>query len=197
MAHINFKIICSSHGQFRSTLTLQIALGSMYSVQFSSVSQSCLTLCDPVDCSAPGFPVHHQLPELAQTHVHQVSDAIQPILASVVPFSSCLQSFPASESFLMSQLFASGDQSIGTSASASVLPMNIQVNSVYLYTLQPVLFPYCTCCHSDYTSISLFICLLPLCYLTTVSEGQSVCLSTLSIMIPAAGQVLNNYVLNE
>ena len=44
----------------------------------SLVSQSCLTLCDPMDCSTPGFPVHHQLPELAQTYVHRVSDAIQP-----------------------------------------------------------------------------------------------------------------------
>ena len=46
--------------------------------QFSSVAQSCLTLCDPMDCSTPGLPVHHQLPELAQPHVHWVSDAIQP-----------------------------------------------------------------------------------------------------------------------
>ena len=46
--------------------------------QFSAVAQSCLTLCDPIDCSMPGFPVHHQLQELAQTHVHQVSDAFQP-----------------------------------------------------------------------------------------------------------------------
>ena len=46
--------------------------------QFSSVAQSCLTLCDPMDCSMPGFPVHHQLPEIAQTHVHRVGDAIQP-----------------------------------------------------------------------------------------------------------------------
>ena len=43
-----------------------------------SIAQSCPTLCDPLDCSAPGLPVHHQLPELAQTHVHRVSDAIQP-----------------------------------------------------------------------------------------------------------------------
>ena len=58
-----------------------------------SVTQSCLTLCDPVDCSVPGFPVHHQLPELAQTHVHQVGDAIQPshlllsplLLPSILP----------------------------------------------------------------------------------------------------------------
>ena len=47
-------------------------------VQFSSVTQSCATLCDPMDCSTPGFPVHHQLPELAQTCVHRVGDAIQP-----------------------------------------------------------------------------------------------------------------------
>ena len=46
--------------------------------QLSSVAQLCLTICDPMDCSTPGFPVHHQLPELAQTHIHQVGDAIQP-----------------------------------------------------------------------------------------------------------------------
>ena len=48
------------------------------SFQFSSVAQSCLILCDPVDCSMPGFPVHHQLPEPTQTHVHHVGDAVQP-----------------------------------------------------------------------------------------------------------------------
>ena len=48
------------------------------SVQFSSVAQSCLTLCDPRDCSMPGFPIHHQLPEPTQTHVHCIGDAIQP-----------------------------------------------------------------------------------------------------------------------
>ena len=49
------------------------------SVQFSSVAQSCPTLCDPMNRSTPGLPVHHQLPEFTQTHVHQVSDAIQPV----------------------------------------------------------------------------------------------------------------------
>ena len=48
------------------------------SVQFSSVTQSCLTLCDPMNHSTPGLPVHHQLPEFTQTHIHRVSDAIQP-----------------------------------------------------------------------------------------------------------------------
>ena len=72
-----------------------------------------------MDCSTPGFPVHHQLSELAQTHAHRVNDAIQ--LSHPLPFSSCLQSFPASGFFfLMSQLFTSGGQSIGASASASV-----------------------------------------------------------------------------
>ena len=50
----------------------------MYSVQFNSVAQSCLTLCDPMNRSTPGLPVHHQLPEFTQTHVHWVRDAIQP-----------------------------------------------------------------------------------------------------------------------
>ena len=87
------------------------------SVHFSSVAQSFMTLCDPMD-----FPVHHQLPKFAQPHVHRVSDAIQSF--SVMPFSSSLKSFPASRSFSMSQLFTSGGQRIG--ASASVFPMNIQ-----------------------------------------------------------------------
>ena len=90
-----------------------------YSVQLSSVAQWCPTLCDPMNRSTPGFPVHHQLPTLTQTHVHRVSDAIQPSNSSVVPFSSCFQSFTASGSFPMSQFFAS-------SALASILPMNIQ-----------------------------------------------------------------------
>ena len=50
----------------------------MQRAQFSSVAQLCLTLCDPMDCSTPGLPVHHQLPEPTQTHVHRVIDAIQP-----------------------------------------------------------------------------------------------------------------------
>ena len=49
-----------------------------FTVQFSSVAQSCVTLCDPMNCSTPGLPLHHQLPEFTQTHVHRVSDAIQP-----------------------------------------------------------------------------------------------------------------------
>ena len=89
-------------------------------LQFSSVTQSCLTLCDSMDCSMPGFPIHHQLPGPTQTRVQH--HAIQPF----IPFSPRLQSFPAWESFAMSWFFASCGQSIGVSASASVLSMNIQ-----------------------------------------------------------------------
>ena len=88
--------------------------------QFSSVAQSCSTLCHPMDCSTPGFPVHHQLPELMSIECHPT------ISSSVDPFSFCLQSVPPSGSFPMSQFFASDGQSIGILASASVLPMNIQ-----------------------------------------------------------------------
>ena len=138
-------------------------------IQFNSVAQSCPTLCDSMDCSTPGFLARHQLPELSQTHVHRVGDAIHlissgclmgvclgclvwcmssvawvsvnrtatvrlcpwvmcefpTISSSFIPFSSCFQSLPASGSFPVSQLFASGGQSIGVSASMSVLPMII------------------------------------------------------------------------
>ena len=59
----------------------------LISVQFSSVAQSCPTLCDPMNCSTPGLPIHHQLPKFTQTHVHQVGDAIQPShpLSSATP----------------------------------------------------------------------------------------------------------------
>ena len=94
---------------------------------FSSVTQSCPTLCDPKDCSTQsGFPDDHQLPEPAQTHVHWVNDAIQPSHPLLSP--SSLLNFSQQEGFFfffpVSQFFASSGQSIGTSA--SVLPMNIQ-----------------------------------------------------------------------
>ena len=91
---------------------------------FSSLlAKLCLILCDLMDCSTRGFPVHHYLPGFAQTHVHCIGDAIQPSHL-VTLFSSCPQSFPASGSFPMSGLFTSGGHSIR--ASTSVLPMNIQ-----------------------------------------------------------------------
>ena len=78
-----------------------------------------------MDCSTPGFPVHHQLPELAQTHVHQVSDAIQPSRSLSSP-STPAYNLSQHQGLTMRQFFASGGQSIRASTSASVLPMNIQ-----------------------------------------------------------------------
>ena len=101
--------------------------------QFSSVTQSCLTLCDPVDYSIPGLPVHHQLPEFTQTHVHLVGDAIQ-------------ASHPLSFLLLLPSVFSSirvySNESalcirwpnIGVSASASALPMNTQDQSPLEWT---------------------------------------------------------------
>ena len=96
------------------------------SVQVSSVAQSCPTLCDPTGCSSPGFPVHHQLPELVQTHIHWVGDAIQPShpLSSPSP-----PAFNLSQHQGLFQWVSSLHQvarSTGISASTSVLPMNIQ-----------------------------------------------------------------------
>ena len=79
-----------------------------------------------MDCSMPGFPVHHQLQELAQTHVHWVGDAIQPSLPLLSPSPSAFNLFQHQGFFPVSQFFTSGGQSIGVSASAPVLPMNIQ-----------------------------------------------------------------------
>ena len=94
--------------------------------QFSSVAQSCLTLCDPMDCSMPGLPCPSPTPGVYPSLCPLGQWCHPTVLSSVIPFSSCLQSFPASGSFQMSQFFASGGQSIGVSTSASVFPMNIQ-----------------------------------------------------------------------
>ena len=99
------------------------ALAALKQCCCCSVNKSCPTPCD---CSSPGFSVLHYLPEIAQTSVHWVSDAIQPSRSLSPPFPLCPQSFPASGSFPMSPLFAWGGQSIVASALASVPPMNIQ-----------------------------------------------------------------------
>ena len=111
-------------GPWQRLLPLAVSC-SHVSVQFSSVAQSCLTLRPhglqharlPCPSPAPGT-CSNSCPSSRWCHPTNSS--------SVVSFSSCLQSFPASGSFPMSQFFTSGGQSIGASASASVLPMNIQ-----------------------------------------------------------------------
>ena len=111
-------------------LLLLLILGSLYLAPMSlshssvsSVTQSCPTLCDPMGCSTPGFPVCHQL-KLASVKSVMQSHTLS---SFSIPFSSHLQSFPVSRSFPMSLFFTSDGQSIGASASSSVLPMNIQV----------------------------------------------------------------------
>ena len=88
-----------------------------------SDAQLCPTLCDPMDCSRPGSPALHRLQEFARTRVVMSRWCYQTISSSVIPFF-CLQDFPASGSFPMSQFFSSGGQSTG--ASVSVIPMNTQ-----------------------------------------------------------------------
>ena len=89
-------------------------------------SRQTLPVCNPMDCSTPGLPVHHELPGIYSNSCPLSQWCYPTMSSSVVPFSSHLQCFPASGSFPMSQFFTSGGQSIGVSASASALPMNIQ-----------------------------------------------------------------------
>ena len=108
----------------RSNLvTLVLSAGS---VQFSSATQSCPTLCDPMNCSTPGLPVHHQLLEFTQTHVHRVGDAIQPSHPLLSPSPPAPN--PSQHQGLFQWVNSSHEvaKSIGVSASASVLPTNTQ-----------------------------------------------------------------------
>ena len=113
--------------QFHEYLSASTAQNAHPSLIFLITSvQSCPTLCDPIDCSMPGFPIYHQHPEPTQTTCSLCHWCHPNISSSVVLFSSHLQSFPASGSFQISQFFPSGGQSIEVSTSASVLPLNIQ-----------------------------------------------------------------------
>ena len=100
---------------------------SQGALHIALIGQSCLTLCDPMDCSIPGLPVPHHLPEFARSY------SLHPwccpaISSSDALFSFCPQSFPAQGAFPMSRLFISDDQNIGASASASVLAVKIMVD---------------------------------------------------------------------
>ena len=96
--------------------------------QFSSVCQSCLSLCNPMDCSTPGLPVHHQLPELAQTHVHRVGDAIQPSHPLLSPSPLVFNLSQHQGLFKWVNSSPSGGQSAEVSSSASVLPIIIRTD---------------------------------------------------------------------
>ena len=100
------------------------AITAETTTQFSSVAHSCPALCDPMDCSTPGLPVHHQLPEFTQTHVHWVGDAIQPSHPLSSPSSAPNLSQHQSIFKWVSSLHQVAK--VLVSASASVLPVNIQ-----------------------------------------------------------------------
>ena len=122
LRHINILKICLYHTLF----FLPCHKTNCHKHQFSSITQLCPTLCNPVDCSTPGFPVPSPTPRACSDSCPSSWWCYPTISSSVVPFSFCLQSFPVSGSFPMSQLFTLCGQSTGASASASVLPMNIQ-----------------------------------------------------------------------
>ena len=128
--HLEDGVLELSEDRFLSHLTNEENHGASKGHQFCSLvmdlvlvvvqfTKSCLTLCDSVNCSMPGFLVFHYLLEFTKIHVNELV-----MLSNHLFF--CLQSFPASGSFPVSWLFISGGQSIGASASASVLPINIQ-----------------------------------------------------------------------
>ena len=98
---------------------------------FSSLVQSCLTLCNPMNLCTPGLPVHHQLSGVYPNSCPLSRWCHLTISSSVVPFSSCLQCFPTSEFFPVSQFFASGDQNIGVSAWTPVSPSNEHVRLIF------------------------------------------------------------------
>ena len=110
---------------FRILVKGEFSASSAY-FQFSSVAQSCQTLCNPINRSMPGLPVHYQLREFTQTQCPSSQWCHPAISSSVVPFSSCAPSLSASESFAMSQHFSWVGQNTGVSALASFLPKKSQ-----------------------------------------------------------------------
>ena len=108
------------------TLCLSRIAEDLSYISCCSVAQLCLTICSPLDYSMPGFPVPSPSPGACWNSCPLSRWCHPTMSSSVIPFSSYLPSFLSSGSFLMSRFFASGGQSIRVSASASVLPMNIQ-----------------------------------------------------------------------
>ena len=123
--NITGTILCISSVVSLPSLQRYRYKDSYSSVQLSSVAQSGPTLCNHMDCSTPGFPLHYQLSDLAQTHVRWVGDAIQPSHPLSSPSPPALN-LSQHQSLFKCQLFASGGQRIGVSASTSVLTVNTQ-----------------------------------------------------------------------
>ena len=120
---------CQNICFYFKTIWLQHFTAVTYNLEYASVQFSRSVVSDsviPMNRSTPGLPVHHQLLESTQTHCPSSRWCHTAISSSVDPVSSCLQFFPASGSFQMSQFFTSGGQRTGVSASTSVLPVNTQ-----------------------------------------------------------------------
>ena len=113
-----------------------IAIRFLFLVEFSAVTQSCPTLCDPVNCSTPGLPVHHQLPEFTQTHLHRVGDAIQP--SHPLPSPSPPVPNPSQHQSLFQWVKSSHEVvkvwsfSFRWNSGTKLSPMNIQVERLYV-----------------------------------------------------------------
>ena len=108
---------------------LTVRTHPVLSVQFSSVAQSCLSLCDPMDCSTSCFPVHHQLPELTQTHVHRVDDAIQCLILCqpllLPPIFPIIRVFSSVSSNQVATLFQLLELSFSISPSNECFPLGL------------------------------------------------------------------------
>ena len=107
-----FSLYLSLLNTHQRAKSMEFKAKARSSIQFSWVTQSCLTLCNPMDCSTPGFPVLHYLLQFAQTHIHWVGDTIQPSHPLVSP-DPALNLLPSSESYPVSRPFASVGQSTG------------------------------------------------------------------------------------
>ena len=120
--------------------------------QFNSVAQSCPSLCDPMDCSMLGFPVYRPTPRVYSNSCPSSRWCHPTISSSVIPFSSCLQPFPASGYFPMSQFFVSGGQSI----------VSISVTQIFKFLLEYNWFTICIsfCCTAKWISYHIHICTL-------------------------------------
>ena len=121
--YLIWKLYQSFIAEFTEYTEENVLSTKEHSVHFS---RSVMSLCDPMNCSIPGLPVHHQLPEFTQNPCPSSWWCHPAISSSVIPFSSCPQSLPASESFPMSQLFTWGGHCTRVSALASFLPQNTQ-----------------------------------------------------------------------
>ena len=149
-------------------LLMDIQVASMFSVQFSSVTQSCASLCDPVNHSTPGLPVHHQLLEFTQTHVHQsVMPSNHLILCCLLLLLPSI--FPKTGSFQMSQLFASGGHVLAiVNSTAMNNEIHVSFFSILVSSSKPLVHFLMEFFHYFYYFIIFYYCNCILYILNTI-----------------------------